>query len=372
MTADSADIRDPRPHWAVRMNWRNRSIFFAMLAGIVGLQLHDIQAPAIAWLLLVLQFLVYPHLVYWRARRHAHPRRAEVQNMVLDGFCFGIWFVGLGFPLWICFILFTGVCMNLLVFMGSTGLAYLAGTIAAGMLAGAAWFWPLAWRPGTSLPVSLLCMLVLTVFLVVFAHDGYRRSRGLYESRLQMGRQLDEIRELQGRLHDLVLRDPLTGLYNRRHLESALAASLAECRRTARPLAVLMIDIDHFKQVNDTHGHPAGDAMLQALAQLLRAHSGTGDLTTRMGGEEFLMVLENTGLQGARERAQALRAAFEALEVAHGAAALRATLSCGLAAFPDHGDAAPALIEAADQALYTAKVAGRNRVAVPTRALQAG
>jgi len=372
MTADSADIRDPRPHWAVRMNWRNRSIFFAMLAGIVGIQLHDVQAPPIAWLLLVLQFLVYPHLVYWRARRHAHPRRAEVQNMVLDGFCFGIWFVGLGFPLWICFILFTGVCMNLSVFMGRTGLAYLAGTIAAGMLAGAAWFWPLAWKPDTSLPVSLLCMLVLTAFLAVFAHDGYRRSRGLYESRTQMRRQLDEIRELQSRLHDLALRDPLTGLFNRRHLHHALAASLAECQRTGQPLAVLMIDIDHFKQVNDTHGHPAGDAMLQALAQLLQAHCRTGDLTTRMGGEEFLMVLENTGLELACERAQTMRAAFEALEVVHGATALRATLSCGLAAFPGHGDEAPALIQAADQALYAAKVAGRNRIAVPTPALQAG
>ena len=351
-----------KPHWAVRMNWRNRSVFFVLLGLIVGLHLHQTGRLAAGWAWLVLQFAVYPQVIYQYARRSAHPRRAEERNMALDGFCFGIWIVWLGLPLWISFIMFIAVCVNLVVFKGPTGLAELAGVVVAGMLLGAAVFWPPVWAPDTSLTVSLLCMGVLTAFLVVFARDGYLRAKGLYESRRQAQRQLDEIRMLQVRLHDMALRDPLTGLFNRRSLDTALAEALARCQRAREPLCVLMIDIDHFKHINDTHGHPAGDAVLQALAHLLQTHVRASDLAIRMGGEEFLLALPNVPIAQAQERAQALRTAFEGLQVAYGAATLRGTLSCGIACFPGHGASATKLVQAADAALYAAKLAGRNRV----------
>jgi GGDEF domain-containing protein len=298
------------------MNWRNRSVFFVLLGLIVGLHLHQTGRLAAGWAWLVLQFAVYPQVIYQYARRSVHPRRAEERNMALDGFCFGIWIVWLGLPLWISFIMFIAVCVNLVVFKGPTGLAELAGVVVAGMLLGAAIFWPPVWAPDTSLTVSLLCMAVLTAFLVVFARDGYLRAKGLYESRRQAQRQLDEIRMLQVRLHDMALRDPLTGLFNRRSLDTALAEALARCQQAREPLCVLMIDIDHFKHINDTHGHPAGDAVLQALAHLLQSHVRASDLAIRMGGEEFLLALPNVPIAQAQERAQALRTAFVGLLVA--------------------------------------------------------
>lgn len=363
MTA-APDDAAPRPHWAVRMNRRNRSVFFALLAGVIGVHLFEHQAPASAWLALALQFALYPQLVYWRALRHAQPREAEVQNMMLDGFCFGLWSAGLGFPLWISFILFAGACVNLTVFMGLRGGLMEAAVMAAGGLLGTLLLGPVTWKPGTSLLVSFLCMAVLTGFLVVFARDGFLRARDQYESRAQTLRQLEEIRLLQSRLQDLALRDPLTGLFNRRHLDEALAAALSAAQRSGQPLALLMIDIDHFKQINDTHGHPAGDAMLQALATLLQDQVRPDDLACRVGGEEFVLVLRNTSAEAAQAIAQRLRLGFEGLAVAHGGAMLQATLSCGIACFAQHGRDARALTAAADAALYAAKVAGRNRVVV--------
>ena len=350
------------PHWAVHMNWRNRSVFFALLSGVVGLHLFEQQAGWMAWGLLALQFGVYPQLVYWRALRHLHPRRAEVQNMVLDGFCFGLWFAGLGFPLWICFILFTGVCINLVVFMGPVGLLYVAGTVLAGVTLGWAVFWPLTWHLETSLPVTLLCMVLVTLFLVVFARDGYLRSKGLYESRRQLARQLEEIGELQGRLQEMAVRDPLTGLYNRRQLTATLSPSLLRSQAQGVSLSLLLIDVDHFKRINDSHGHATGDAVLQALARLLQHHAGPEDLACRFGGEEFVLVLENTAGPAALERAQRLREDFAALRVAGVHGEVAATLSCGVACYPVHAQQPEALLMSADHALYAAKEQGRNRV----------
>lgn len=362
MTSAASALHAIGPHWAVHMNRRNRSVFFALLCGVIGLHLHELQAGGVAWVLLALQFLAYPQLVYWRAVHHTNPRRAEVQNMVLDGFCFGLWFAGLGFPLWICFILFTGVCVNLVVFMGPVGLLYLAATVLAGVGAGWTVFRPLTWHLETSLTVTVLSMLLVSVFLVVFARDGYLRSKGLYESRRQLARQLDEIGELQVRLQDMAVRDPLTGLYNRRQLTATLSPSLQRSQAQGAALSLLLIDVDHFKRINDAHGHATGDAVLQALAQLLLHHTGPQDLACRFGGEEFVLVLENTAEEAALERAHRLREDFAALRVAGAQGEVAATLSCGVASYPSHAQQPDALLIRADDALYAAKEQGRNCV----------
>ncbi len=174
---------------------------------------------------------------------------------------------------------------------------------------------------------------------------------------------LRQIEALQNQLREQALRDPLTGLFNRRYLEETLPHEFSRAARAGYPIGVVIIDIDHFKRLNDTHGHAAGDSGLQALAELLRDHTRAGDIVCRYGGEEFLLILPGLGVNQALERAEAWRAAFAASTWTFGADSLCATLSAGVAAFPAAGADFPAVIHAADEALYEAKAAGRNRVA---------
>ena len=160
-----------------------------------------------------------------------------------------------------------------------------------------------------------------------------------------------------GKLHLDVQTDPLTGLLNRRGMDDALALwQAAQC-----PFAALALDIDHFKRVNDVHGHAVGDQVLQRLAQLMRESARGDDVLCRVGGEEFLMLLPGVSLEAAEQVAQRLRALLERTDIAPVG---RITLSLGVARWPQHGSTAGAVLEAADAALYEAKRTGRNRVVV--------
>lgn len=155
--------------------------------------------------------------------------------------------------------------------------------------------------------------------------------------------------------------DRLTGLYNRRHLEDELARAADASRRSGEPLAVLMIDADHFKLVNDRLGHATGDAALAGIASRLAALVRGEDTLGRWGGEEFLVVLPHTTVRRARVHAERLRAAIADAPILAGDNELRATISVGCAAAVP--DSVEPLLEAADAALYEAKAEGRNRVA---------
>lgn len=174
--------------------------------------------------------------------------------------------------------------------------------------------------------------------------------------------QLAKVEELHGLLREQAIRDPLTGLFNRRYLEESLERELARALRAGYPVSVVLADIDHFKKLNDTYGHPAGDEVLRQLATLLREQARASDIPCRYGGEEFLFVLPHTSTEVAIERANQWRRAFEQLQVPFGSFTLRATLSAGVASYPGHGRSAAALIDAADRALYAAKHQGRNRI----------
>jgi diguanylate cyclase (GGDEF)-like protein/PAS domain S-box-containing protein len=161
------------------------------------------------------------------------------------------------------------------------------------------------------------------------------------------------------------IRDPLTGLYNRRYLQEALFREMAHSRRNQSGFAVLMIDVDHFKQFNDSFGHHAGDLVLQSVARVIEAQFRRSDVACRFGGEEFTVLLPGTGLELAQRLAHGLLDGIRGLVLSHEGRPLdRITASLGLALFPDHGSSPQALLEAADAALYQAKSAGRNRVVV--------
>ena len=168
---------------------------------------------------------------------------------------------------------------------------------------------------------------------------------------------------LQETLRTQSIRDPLTGLFNRRYLEESLPRELARCGRRGQPLALLMLDVDHFKRFNDAHGHDGGDALLVELGRLLQASCRSEDIACRFGGEEFTLILPEVDPAAARQRAEEIRTRIEELRVVHLHAALSpVTASIGYSAFPHDGTAPADLLRSADAALYRAKAGGRNRV----------
>jgi diguanylate cyclase (GGDEF)-like protein len=169
--------------------------------------------------------------------------------------------------------------------------------------------------------------------------------------------------KLRESMRNLSIRDPLTGLFNRRYMEEALAQEQHRARRGDAQLAVIMVDIDHFKQFNDNFGHDAGDAVLRALGMFFKKHVRGSDIACRYGGEEFILILSPSTLEGAGQRAEKIREAATLLSVSHANQDLGAiTLSLGVAVWPDHGADATAIVKAADVALYQAKASGRNQV----------
>jgi diguanylate cyclase (GGDEF)-like protein len=190
--------------------------------------------------------------------------------------------------------------------------------------------------------------------------DDVQRLAGVLAEQLSLA--LGNLR-LQETLRSRSERDPLTDLYNRRHLELSAERELARASRHAYSLTFIMLDVDHFKLFNDTHGHDAGDAVLREVAQVLKRHTRTEDISCRYGGEEFLLLLPGCPLEDAYPKAEAIREAIAQLRVsAAGAALSRVTASLGIACYPQHGERLEDLIRAADAALYKAKAAGRNQI----------
>jgi diguanylate cyclase (GGDEF)-like protein len=214
---------------------------------------------------------------------------------------------------------------------------------------------------------------------VSFLHDRHGRISGrlillrditvriqvqteLQSAYQQLQVQLVEIRDLQERLQEQAIRDSLTGLFNRRYLVDILERELARSAREKNPVSLVMIDIDHFKLVNDQFGHKAGDLVLQALGVLFTRYTRRSDIACRFGGEEFILVLPNSTLENACKRADELRMEFEELCIHHEGREIRATFSAGVAEFPANGKTEEEILSMVDRALYAAKAAGRNCV----------
>jgi two-component system cell cycle response regulator len=207
--------------------------------------------------------------------------------------------------------------------------------------------------------------------------DGARVEEALLVngSRLHIGLQTvlkfiwtDDLEaDYQRKLVEGALQDPLTGLFNRRLLEDRLSSELAAAKRHGRLVSVLMVDIDHFKAVNDAHGHLGGDEVLRMVARTLRATIRKEDFVARFGGEEFVVIARETGLDGARLLAERIRSAVARSRCVWQDEELRVTVSVGVAvSAPDAplvpGETERSLVDAADRALYRAKQSGRDRV----------
>lgn len=189
-------------------------------------------------------------------------------------------------------------------------------------------------------------------------------SRGRFLGRLVVWRDITPLKRAQADLQEQAIRDPLTGLYNRRYLSDALYRELARARREHYPISLVMMDIDHFKGLNDTFGHAMGDTILSDFAALLMKQVRVDDTVCRYGGEEFLVLLPNVSAQTALEVAERWRTLFQEAHSRLAGKGPGVTVSCGIAEFPSSGNTHEQLITAADKSLYKAKALGRNRVAL--------
>ena len=198
------------------------------------------------------------------------------------------------------------------------------------------------------------------------AHGLSAEARLLSANR-KLRQDMQEIVDLNDNLRFQAIRDPLTGLYNRRYLTETMDREIAKAQRGNRPLSVLMLDIDHFKKINDTFGHAAGDEVLLRLGQLLAASVREGDIVCRYGGEEFVVVMLDAGAEDAQARGETLCHSISKMHIPLGVAAignveLSITCSVGMAVLPAHGGSWEMAIDSADAAMYRAKRGGRNRV----------
>jgi diguanylate cyclase (GGDEF)-like protein len=244
------------------------------------------------------------------------------------------------------------VVMVIHIFIPNRPLVALA-IAAAGSLA----FVALSWHHHADTTRHLASMSMLLLFANVFGATAGNRYARLWREQYR-ARQV---------LTKLSIRDPLTGCYNRRHLNAALLdGEIARARRYRLSLSLIMCDLDGFKAINDSHGHHAGDELLRSFAALLQAMTRESvDTVVRYGGEEFLIILPETRLEGARELAERVRAAFAAQHVDCGGARLATTASFGVVGTDfgaRQGWTPQALIAAADELMYDAKRGGRNRV----------
>jgi diguanylate cyclase (GGDEF)-like protein len=171
-----------------------------------------------------------------------------------------------------------------------------------------------------------------------------------------------EAKRLMEHLRENSLRDAMTGLYNRRFLEEYIGTLVSGTQRRKSSIAVLMLDLDFFKQVNDTHGHEVGDKVLKTLADVLLRNVRSSDIAVRYGGEEFLLALMDTGAEGGMKVAEKIRAEIEATKIPIAGGMLQKTISIGVAEFPGDSDTFWQIVKFADVALYAAKAGGRNRV----------
>jgi diguanylate cyclase (GGDEF)-like protein/PAS domain S-box-containing protein len=177
--------------------------------------------------------------------------------------------------------------------------------------------------------------------------------------------------KLRAALREQSIRDPLTGLYNRRYMEEALNQQLSSLARHPDPVAIIMIDIDHFKRFNDDYGHAAGDLLLREIGQFLQSNVRGEDIACRYGGEEFILIIPDTSLETAQSRAEDLRREASQLVMQDsGQSYSGLTISLGVAIYPLHGQSKGAILRAADAALYRAKQEGRDRVAVAESSTQ--
>ena len=317
------------------------------LAGlVVGVVLWERNAGLAAWLCMAAISFVWPHVAHLLSRRSADPYRAEIRNLLVDSALAVVLVTLMHFNLLPSVLLVTLTMVDKI----TTGIRGLWARSLPGMagaaVAGAA-FNGFQWAPETSMPVILACLPVMVLHTLSVSLVSYRLIRRVS----RQNQLLDELRRI----------DALTGLYDRGHWQEQAEATLRRHHATDEPACLVMLDIDHFKQINDQHGHTVGDEVLRALARIVLSNVRATDCAGRYGGDEFAIVLRGMHLDGATAVAHRIREQVQALQL-HDMPGLQFTTSMGVATADHRHSSLRAWTNAADAELYQAKAAGRNRV----------
>ena len=318
------------------------------LAGLaIGGTLHMQQAPVALWQLMVLSCLVWPHLAYLHALKSRDPYTAERRNLFLDSAIAGAWVPMMHFCLLPSVILATVTTFDKL----DTGIRRLwlqsLPFLFGAMLVSAAW-----WRPSVELAGDLLVVVCCLPLLVVHTLATGMANYKLVRTIARQNHMLETMRRT----------DAQTRLLTRESVLEHCAAALRSRLAGGAEASLLMIDIDHFKAINDTHGHGVGDEAIAAVADAIRACLRAQDVAGRYGGDEFIVLCVGAGQEQAQWIAQRVLQQVQGVRGLH--PGLQLTASIGIAALQPRHRALRDWLNAADQALYQAKAGGRNRASV--------
>ena len=321
-----------------------RIIGFLLGAICIGGGLWETGAPAWVWILLAVHALAWPHFTYWLAARSRDPSRAELRNLLLDSFGGGAWIAAMHFNLAPSVIIVAMQAMDKAAiggarFLGRCLVAQVAAAVAVALLFRIE---PQILQSGNV--ARLASVPLLFVFPIMVGLTAYQLSR--------------LVRRQNRELAALSSTDGLTRLPNHTAWLEAVEREFARSKREGHSMAALMLDLDHFKAINDKHGHPAGDEVLRGVAEVLRECLRQHDVPGRYGGEEFGVLLPGSDAAAAEAIAERIR---RRIEWASFAGSLKVTASIGCAALEAKDLFAASLIARADRALYAAKDAGRNR-----------
>lgn len=314
----------------------------------VAAALYPLSMPGWVWAFLLFNGFVWPHVAFQISTRCQFPYQAELRNLIYDSFLGGFWAAAAQFTPLTAVTILSMMAMNNVAAGGKR--LFLCGLLAKAFGVGVAW---LLFGAQFNSDVSLLqiyaCLPMLTLYPMAIGMVCYQLAINLSEHK----RALSALSRI----------DSLTGLLNHGSWKDLLHLKFHKCQQQQSHATIALIDIDHFKQINDTHGHIVGDAVLRQLSLELRRNLRENDLAGRYGGDEFCVILPRMPLEQAAQVMERMRETFSNYRNPQ-IPELRVSLSIGLAAFqPSFSDAAMWL-NAADRALYAAKDTGRNRVNV--------
>lgn len=340
--------RDSHLRFVARV-YRLRILGLGLGSLAIASVLYQQHAPAWQWVALVISGFAWPHIAYGLSRRSLHPVHVEYANLVVDAALGGAWVAIMGFNLLPCALLISMMAMDRI---SAGGWRLLAKTLAVQAAVCLATWWITGFRlqPVSTMLNVVACLpmlLIYPVWLSLVNHQLARRVR-------HQNRQLDQ----------LTRTDSLTGLNNRNHWLEIARNEWLRYQRSRRPAALILLDIDGFKQINDRYGHAAGDHLLTDLARILQRGLRDVDTSGRLGGDEFGIVLPETDVERAAAVAERLRLLAANTHTDVGGEKLSWSLSLGVASVNEDTTDVAAWMRQADLALYRAKSQGRNRVSV--------
>ena len=339
-------VANPGRNSFIRASYRARTIGFALGGLSLTASLQALDVTLAGWIALAVHSLVWPHVAWQLASRSSAKLNAECRNLLLDHYTGGLWIAAIGFNSVPSLVMLSMMAMNSMVGGGVRQMLRGVAMHGAGIASGVLLFgW--RWMPQSSTAQVLACLPLLCLHPPLI---GYMTNRALAA-----------LRQQRKAFETLSSRDTLSGLFNRRRWDERLKEEWELYRRTGRIATLVLVDLDHFKQVNDRCGHAAGDEAIRRFAALLQERLRDSDMACRYGGEEFGVLMPETTPAAAAAAMARLQQRMRECPLVDG---MDVTASCGIAGLSGDLDDVQAWMRLTDQMLYRAKHNGRDCIVV--------